>query len=104
MFQDGTKQLVTRQVSSGAIRNKEWRLREYAAIKAALNFTDEYGKYTYKHYDWTKECNFAILQTDTRGNGLHYTVELVTASVTETRDSNDQDWNHTTVATCCIIL
>ena len=83
-------------------------LHMYAVVKVLLNFTEKYGNYSYHHYDWTRECNFAVLKTTVTEYGwdekLDYTVELVSESSTEIRHKHDHNWDHGFQTSCCNIL
>ena len=109
---DGCKSFVCHQVTSSAINNCHISAAQLVGIRALMHFTEQYGCYIYRHYDWTKDCNFSLIDIDfSNPQDIQYSVNIVTANRTEYRNSKDPNWDKgtqtptaTTSTACCDIL
>ena len=87
-------QILCRQITTSAITNCNIGLAKYATLRSLMHFTESYGSYNYVHYDWTNRCNFCILSTDfNRRERIYYSVQLITETEAELRESTDLNWD-----------
>lgn len=110
----GAHSIICRQISSGAISLKEASSLLFKATKKALNFTDSYGGFTYNHYNWTKNTNYAVIRVDMEVKKLTYTVSLKTKSFQSSHSSiiepegglKEEFWSIPTASAsnCCNIV
>ncbi len=87
-------QILCRQITTSAITNCNVGLAAYATLRSLMHFTDTYDNYYYTHYDWTNQCNFCILNFDfSRRERIYYSVQLITETGAEFRESTDVNWD-----------
>ena len=100
----GARELVCHQITSSAINNERPGEVGMAAVRFLLDFTESYGDYTYKHYDWINLCNYAVISLERFVPDLQYKVKLVHQEGVIVKKSTEQDWDGRTKSCSCAVL
>jgi hypothetical protein len=109
---DGQVDIICRQVSSGAISLRQPSEAMFLLKKLLLNFTDKFGNYEYKHYDWTKETNYVVLKIHLTTEWLWYNVYLKTtggetvhsSQIANAKKMDEQHWFSNSIFSRCNII